>query len=187
MNCTLKARIIETNLDIIDINGFKYNLHLGEVGKLTGIKLLIPIFDDVLIGDVIKTEDWVLTRTPDSSTEYIDLCVRVDKFEVLTDDLTLSTHLISKVTGMFLTSEKCFLRELGPNKKPFYQATLKIRENGNEENPYSVVLVAFGQNAKKLSTVRKLSILKCEVTVKLRKSYEGYEFAVNEFEVMEGK
>jgi hypothetical protein len=45
-------------------------------------------------------------------------------------------------------------------------------------------VVAFGNQAKKLSTVKKQSILECEVTVKERRYSEGYEFAIVNLEVI---
>lgn len=184
-NVELKARIIEANIDIVDINGFKYHLHKIEVGTLKGFKVLLPIFDDIMVGDCIVTTDWELTRF--GNEEPVDLCLRVDKFEIdSSPDFILSKFIIAEVTGMFLSSEKCYLRTVGPTEKPFYMATLKVRDSHLE--PFPNVLVAFGNQAKRLSTVKKTSVLKCTVTVKERRLDDGYELAVNNFEIIsEGK
>ena len=185
MNLELKARIIEANLDVVDINGFKYNLHLMELGTLKKFKVLLPIFDDVMVGDCFVSTNWIVTRY--GTEEPIDLCVRVDSYEFVHDtNFSPSKYLISEMTGLFLNSEKCFLRTIGPDAKPFYAATLRVRDCFGDQ--FSNILIAFGNQAKKLSTVKKNSVIKCEVTVKARKYEEGYEFAVNNFEIIsEGK
>lgn len=184
-NVELKARIIEANIDIVDINGFKYHLHKIEVSTLKGFKVLIPIFDDVVVDDCIITTDWELTRFGNS--DPVDLCLVVNAFKIDTSaDFTLSKFIITEVYGMYLASEKCYIRAIGPTEKPFYMATLKLRDFHMES--FSTVLVAFGNQAKKLYAVKKTSVLKCIVTVKERKNNTGYELAVNDFEVIsEGK
>lgn len=180
MNLELKARICEVNLDIVDINGFKYNLHLVEVGNHPEFKVLIPIFADVSVGDCITTTDWILTRL--GNEKPADLCIRIDKFEfVVNKSFEVSKYLNARVTGMFLNSDKCFLRTLGPDKKPFYMATLKVKDSYGE--PFENIIVGFGNIAKKLSTIKKRSVIECEVTVKRRQEHPGYEFAVLAIEV----
>ena len=77
VNLELKLRITEANLGIVDINGFKYNLHKMEVGTLKDFKVLIPIFDAIQVGDCIVTENWIVTRLG-QETQPVDLCVRLD-------------------------------------------------------------------------------------------------------------
>ena len=48
MNFELKAEIIEVNLDTVDINGFKYNLHLMRVGTHERFKVLLQSIDSIL-------------------------------------------------------------------------------------------------------------------------------------------
>jgi hypothetical protein len=183
MNCELKARITEANIgDVVDINGFKYNLHKMEVETLKGFKILLPIFNDISVGDCIVTSDWVITRLG-TSDKPVDLCLCVKKFDfVPSEGFELSKYLNGKVVGMFLNSDKCYLRTVGPDAKPFYMATLKSKDM--LKAPYAMPVVAFGNQAKKLSTVKKQSILECEVTVKERRYSEGYEFAIVNLEVI---
>ena len=185
-NLILKSRIIEVNLDTVDINGFKYNLHMMQVGTHDSFKVLLPIYNDVSVGDCITSVKWKVTRLG-TSNKPVDLCIRVDEFELVSpDEFEVSQYLNSKVVGMFLNSEKCSLRAIGPDRKPFYMATLKIKDSFNQS--YDMIIVAFGSQAKKQSTVKKSSVLECEVTIKKRKNNEGYEFAINNFEVKsEGK
>lgn len=182
MNCELKARITETNLEVVDINGFKFNLHKMEVGTLKDFKILLPIFNDVSVGDCIVTSDWDISRLG-TCNKPVDLCVRVKNFELVpSDGFVPSKYLNGKIVGMFLNSDKCYLRTVGPDQKPFYMATLKIKDSF--KIPYEMLIVAFGNQAKKLSTVKKQSIIECEVTIKHRRGAEGYEFAVISLEVI---
>ena len=174
VNLELKLRITEAKLDIVDINGL-------EVGTLKDFKVLIPIFDAIQVGDCIVTENWIVTRLG-QETQPVDLCVRLDRYELVSEDgFEVSRYLNAKVTGMFFNSEKCFLRTVGPDKKPFYMATLKLKDSYDLN--YEMLIVAFGNQAKKMSTVKKLSILDCEVTIKRKKEIDGYEFAVLSFDV----
>lgn len=185
MNLELKSRIVETNIDVVDINGFKYNLHMMELGTLPKFKVLFPIFDDVSVGDCFKSTKWVLTRL--GTEKPADLCVRVDEFEYVRDaNFEPNKYLNTRVKGLFLSSDKCYLRTVGPDAKPFYMATLKLTDSHGES--YENVLVAFCDCAKRLSTVKSKSVIECEVTVKLRKEHPGYEFALCKLEVKsEGK
>lgn len=181
VNLELKLRITETNIDVIDINGFKYNLHKMEVGTLKDFKVLIPIFDEIQVGDCIVSENWVVTRLG-TEVQPVDLCIRLDKYALVEEDgFEVSKYLNAKVTGMFFNSEKCYLRTVGPDRKPFYMATLKLKDSYDIN--YEMLIVAFGNQAKKMSTVKKLSILDCEVTIKRKKELDGYEFAVLDFDV----
>ncbi len=182
MNCELKARITEANIDVVDINGFKFNLHKMEIETLKDFKILLPIFSDVSVGDCIVTTDWIISRLGNGN-KPVDLCVRVKNFELVpSEGFKPSQYLNGKVVGMFLNSEKCYLRTVGPDKKPFYMATIKIRDSFKQ--PYSMCLVGFGNQAKKMSTVKKQSVVECEVTVKPKRDADGYEFAVISLEVI---
>ena len=181
MNFELKAEIVEVNLDTVDINGFKYNLHLMRVGTHERFKVLLPIYSDVSIGSCIVSENWIITRLG-TENNPVDLCVRVDKFELVNPEgFEVSKYLNTKVTGMFLNSEKCTLRTIGPDRKPFYMATIKIKDSFGIS--YYMIIVAFGNQAKRLSMVKKTSVIESGVTVKRRKNNEGYELAVINFEV----
>ena len=181
MNLELKARISGDGTDIVDINGFQYKLYRMEVGGHTNFKVLFPIFTDMHVGDCFMSTKWIITRL-NKENNPVDLCVRVDDFErVESKDFVPSQYLNSKVTGMFLNSEKCVLKTVGPDLKPFYMATLKMRDSFKVS--YEMLLVAFGKTAKELSVVPKQSIIACEVTVKPKRDKEGYEFAVIKFEV----
>ena len=181
MNFELKARIVEVNNGIVDINGFKYNLHYMQVGTHEKFKVLFPIYNDVSVGDCFVSQKWKITRLGNDNKK-VDLCVRVDEHEVVdSNGFKISDYLNTKVTGMFLNSDKCSLRTVGPDRKPFYIATLKIKDSFNLS--YDMMIVAFGDQAKKLSTVKKSSIIECGVTVKSRKDGSGYEFAIINFEV----
>lgn len=176
MNLELKARITEVNLGVIDINGFKFNLHKMEVENLKDFKVLLPIFNDVSIGDCFVTKNWALTRIT-TSDGVSDNCVRVSDFELVSSEgFEVSPYLNTKVVGMFINSDKCYLRTIGVEKRPFYMATLKIKDE--TEKLFELPLVAFGNQAKKLSAVKKHSIIECEVTVKRRRDLNGYELAV---------
>lgn len=176
MNLELKARITEADLGTYDINGFKFNLHKMEVGSLKDFKVLLPIFNDVFEGDCFVTTNWALTRLPGSDDPY-DLCVRVvDMESVSKEDFEPSSYLKVRVAGMYLNSDKCFLRTIGVTRKPFYMATLKIKDDTGSAFP--IPLVGFRNQAKKLSTIKKQSIIEVEATVKARRDGKGFELAL---------
>lgn len=182
MNLELKARITEANLGIVDINGFKFNLHKMEIESLKNFKVLLPIFNDVCVGDCFTTNDWIITRLG-KDKDPVDLCIRVKTFELVSPEgFELSKYLNGKVVGMFLNSDKCYLRTIGPDLKPFYMATLKMKDSFNES--YEMIVVAFGSQAKRLSTIKKQTILNCTVTVKRRRNAAGYEFAIVDLDVI---
>jgi len=185
MNLKLKARITEANIELIDYNGFMYNLHKMELKALKDVKILIPTFVDISEGDCIETEDWKLVLM--SNEQPVDLAVRVGKYELVSsDDFEPSMYLNTRITGIFLTSDKCYLKTVGPDKKPFYMATLKIKDA--KYGPYDMLAVAFGDQAKKLSTVPRQSTLQCEATLKRRRNNPGFELAIVNFRVKtEGK
>lgn len=188
MNLELKARITETNLDMVDMNGFKFNLHKMEVGKMKDFKVLLPVFSDVSVGDCFCSTDWIITRYCNSEDEKsVDLCARIMKFDLCpSEGFEVSKYLNANVVGMFLNSEKCYLRTVGPDAKPFYMATIKITDA--YKVPFGVLIVGFGNQAKKLSTIKKCAVIQCTVTVKHKRDSKGYEFAVINVEVIsEGK
>lgn len=181
MNLELKARISEAGTEIVNINGFQYKLHRMEVGGHQKFKVMFPIFEDMHVGDCFVSTKWIITRLG-RENKPVDLCVRVDGFErVNSEGFTVSEYLNGRITGMFLNSEKCVLKSVGPDLKPFYMATIKIRDSFKVS--YEMLLVAFGKTAKQLSQVPKQSIIDCEVTVKSKRDKEGYEFAVINFVV----
>lgn len=183
-NNLLKLRITKTNLDIVDLNGFKYNLHLAEVQTLEDFKVLIPIFDDVLVGDVVSTEDWVITHLGECDANPIDLCIRIGKFDLITGgDYTLTKYLNSWVYGLLLVSERNSLQCVGVNRRPFFVATLKIKDEYG--NGFPVLLTSFGDVAKKISTMKRGFILKCEVTVKRLRQTPGYELSCLSAEIVQ--
>lgn len=182
MNLELKAQIVETNLDIVDINGFKFNLHKMRVGTFDSFKVLISIFDEVEVGDCIVTNDWMITRLG-TCNKPVDLCVCVKSFELaVSEGFQVSKYLNGTIVGLFLRSDKCYLRNVGVQAKPFFMATLKV--NDLTKNPYEMLIYAFGNQAKKLSTVKSKTILQCTVTVKQKKYMDGYEFAVIDIETI---
>ena len=115
MNLELKAKIVEANLGIVDINGYKFNRHKMELGNLKNFDVLLPIFTDVLGGDCFGSTNWIVTCL-DASKKPTELIVRVDNCEIVQlDDLQLTKYLNSKVVGLFCSSDKCYLNPVGPD------------------------------------------------------------------------
>ena len=175
-NLELKLRVSEIGIDIIDINGFKYNLIKVDTKVIEGFKVLIPIFDQVEVGDVIRTEKYVVTRLGEN-TDPIDLVLRIDKFEVIgSGDTEISEYLNVRVKGMLTGSEKCILKTVGPTKKPFFMCTIKLLDE--YQNTFGILLVAFNNSAKKVSTIPFASTVKAEVSIRPKLKQPGYEMAV---------
>lgn len=182
MNLELCGRITEANLDVVNINGFMFNLHKMEVQKQKDFKVLMPIFKDIAAGDVFITESWHISRIGESR-DPVDVVIRVDQFDLVLDKETkLSQYVNGTVIGIYLRSDKCYLREVGPDKKPFFMATIKFRDSVG--STYELPIVAFGKQALKLSTIKRESLLKCNVTLKKRKGADGYELAAYNIEVI---
>lgn len=186
MNELLKAEIIEANLEVIDINGFKYNRHVMRVKQLDRIDVYIPVYIDISEGDCFESTKWMITcLTP--KKKPIDVAIRVDKLDLCNpDEFEMSEYLNGKVTGLFCISDKCVLKAIGPDKIPFFTATLKVKNPFDEA--FDMFILGFSNKAKKLSTIKRQSVIECTVTVKRRRSGEGWEFPVSNVEVKaEGK
>ena len=179
-NLELKARVTKVYPSLVDVNTFKYKLVDIEAGGITHFKALISLFADVDVGDCFSTTTWKVTRL--GETEHpVDICIRIDKLTLLDpDDFEPSEYINGIVYGTYVRSEKCFLRTVGPDKKPFMYATIKLEDSNKEV--YGMLLVAFNAIAKRLSTVKSRTQLKCTVSIKKRKKGDGYEFALLSFE-----
>lgn len=178
MNLELKAKITKANVGIHDINGYKYNEHRMSIVNLEDFPVLLPIFDDVTEGDCFISTKWIITCL-DPSVKPNIIMVRVDEAQIVSDEnFECTEYLNTKVTGLFCSSDKCFLRVIGPDRKPFYNATLKI--NNPFGQSFDMYLVAFGNQAKRLSTFKTKSVVELEVTVKRSKHYDNMELAVRQ-------
>lgn len=176
MNLELKAKITEANITVHDINGYKYNEHRMSIVNLKDFPLLLPIFCDVTEGDCFISTKWIITCLDPSAKPNV-IMVRVDEAEIVSsDDFECTEYLNTKVTGLFCSSDKCYLKAIGPDQKPFYNATLKI--NNSFQQSFDMYLVAFGNQAKYLSTLKTKSVIELEVTVKRSKHYDNTELAV---------
>lgn len=186
MNELLKARITDAFLGVVDINGFKYNKHKMRVKELEDITVLMPVFEDVYPGDCFESEKWVLTCLSPKK-KPTDVLVRVDAFERVSEEgFEMSEYLNSKVTGLLCTSSKCVLKEVGVDRVPFFNATLKVKNSFNES--FDLYILAFAKQAKILSTIKGGSVIECVVTVKRRLNGEGWEFPISNITVKsEGK
>lgn len=174
-NLELKAIVTEVGVDTYTINRFQYKVIKVDFKELKGFKILISLFDTVEVGDCIKFSHYRVTRMGTESNP-VDLCLRVDKFEILpSEGFEPSEHLNVKVVGYLMGSSKCFLRTVGPEKKPFFLATLKMQDECSKN--FGIMLVSFGNNAKKISTVKFNSLLECVVTIKPKLVDPGYEMA----------
>lgn len=186
MNLELRAKIIEANLGVVDINGYKYNRHRMCVKMLESIDVLIPVYEDICVGDCFVTKDWILTCI-DTSIKPTEVLLRVDKFSLEPDkDFEMSEYVNSKITGLYCVSDKCYLKQIGPDKVPFFNATLKVKNSFDKS--FDLFIIAFRNTAKKMSVIKRQSIIECTVTVKRRIKGDGWEFPVSNIEVRsEGK
>jgi hypothetical protein len=181
MNVLLKAKITDTYLGVVDINGYKYNKHKMQVKQLDDIDVLIPVFEDVYSGDCIATEKWVLTCLS-PKTKPIEIIVRIDAFErVSPEDFEISEYLNSKITGLLCNSSNCVLKTVGVDKKAFYNCTLKVKNSFNES--FDLYILGFSKNAKMLSTIKGGSVIECIVTAKRSQKNAGWEFPVSDITV----
>lgn len=181
-NLELKARVTEVFPQLVDVNAFKYRLVTIEVEQVKNFRALVSIFHDVQAGDCIVTDKWKVTRIG-KDTDPVDLCIRIDYLEVVpSEGFQMSDYLNAIVYGTYVCSEKCYLRTVGPDKKPFINATLKLEDADGDS--FGMLLIAFNSNAKKLSTVKSRSSLKCEVSVKKRRHDPGYELTIISFNIL---
>lgn len=181
MNLELRAVIVEANLGVVDINGYKYNKHRLRVNKLDSIDCYTQVFEDVCVGDCIVSDNWKLTCL-DTKTKPIDVVIRIDTFELVpAEGFKPSDYLNSKVVGLYCISDKCVLRTKGPDKTPFFTATIKVKNEFDDS--FDMFLLGFRNMAKAMSTVKKQSIVECTVTVKRRRDGKGWEFPISSIEV----
>lgn len=180
-NEMLRGIITDTYLGVIDINGYKYNTHKMRVNTLDDITMLMPIFDDVEVGDCFETTDWVLTCLAPCERP-MEVVVRVDKFtRCLSEGFVASDYVNSRVTGMLCSSSKCMLKEIGVDRTPFYNATLKVRNPFKES--FDMYVLAFAKQAKLLSTIPSGTVIEVVVSAKRRRKEKGWEFPIAELKV----
>lgn len=181
-NLELKARVTKVFSELVDVNTFKYRLVNIQVGQVDEFPALVSIFHSVEVGDCFVTSRWKVTRIG-KETRPVNLCIRIDYLEVIpSDGFEVSEYLNSIVYGTFVSSEKCYLKTVGPDRKPFFNATLKLEDSDGES--FGMLLIAFNSNAKHLSTVKSHSNLKCEVSIKKRRHDPGYELTIIRFTVI---
>lgn len=181
VNFDLYGKIEKANIELVDINGFKYNVAEITVANIKGFKALVPIFTSVSEGDYIYSSEWELTRGEEGINPD-KLAVRFDNLSVIDEsEYTPLDYFRCKCVGLYITSEKCTLRSVGPRKKPLYLATLKIKDE--KEEPFTVLITAFNKVAESLINVPRLSILAVDVCIKNKKYKPGYELCVSEFKV----
>ena len=177
MNLELNAQLTESCNEVVDYNGFVYNLYKMKLNYIDDVQVLIPAHETVSVGDVISTTSWKLI--PMSNSNPAEIAVRVNRFSIVTDGRPLTNYLNSNIAGLLLCSNKCVLKEIGPDKKPFYIATLKIRDS--RFGYYDMMTLAFDNVAKKLSTVPNQSVIQGTATLKRRRNSEGYELIILDF------
>lgn len=186
MNEVLRARIVDAYCGVIDINGFKYNKHIMSVKKLENVVCLMPVYMDIFPGDCFESTKWVLTCL-EPRKKPVEVVVRVDDFTQCSEEgFEVSEYLNSKVVGLFCTSSKCYLKEVGVERVPFYNATLKVKNAFKES--FDLYILGFQKVAKQMSNLRSGSVLECVVTAKRRLSGDGWEFPVSSINIKsEGK
>lgn len=183
MNLELSARVAEVNLGTYAINGFQYKIIKVDFEELKGFKALVSVFDTIEVGDCIVFSKYRVTRMG-ADEEPVDLCIRIDKFAIVPEEsFTISKYLNTKVTGLLLGSSKCFLKTVGPEKKPFFLATLKMKDE--VDRGFGILLVSFGNNAKRISTIKFNSLIECVVTIRPKLVDPGYEMATVSINVKE--
>lgn len=181
MNEVLRARVVDAYMGIVDINGFKYNKALIRVEKLDDIPCLIPIIVDIYPGDCFVSTKWVLTCLKPRKTP-MDIVVRVDELEQCAEEgFWMSEYLNAKVTGLFCSSSKCYLKEVGVDRVPFYAATLKVKNSFKES--FDLFILGFQKVAKQMSSITSGTVIECVVTVKRRLNEEGWEFPVSSINI----
>ena len=182
-NLTLKVRVCQANVAELDINGYKYNMSIVEVGNIPDMKAYIPSYISISEGDCLVTESWKITRY-EGEEDFVDLVIRIDELSICdSKDFQVSPYLNCTVQGEFIKSAKCALKAIGPGRKPLLLASLKFWDEYSQ--PYTVLLAAFCNPAKRLAETPSHAILKAEVTVKRKQTDPGYEMAVIKYEVLE--
>lgn len=176
MNELLKAKILDSYLGVVDINGYKYNKHIMCVQKLKRITCLMPVYMDIYPGDCFETTKWVLTCL-EPNKKPIDVVIRIDEFtQCSPEGFEMSEYLNARVVGLFCTSSKCVLKEISVDKVPFFNATLKVKNA--EKESFDLYVLGFWKIAKQMSTIKGGSVLECMVTVKRRQNGDGWEFPI---------
>lgn len=186
MNLELKARVVDAYLGVVDINGFKYNMARIQVSKLDDVPCLFPVYMDIYPGDCFVSDKWVLTCLHPKK-KPMDIIIRVDEFEQCSEDgFEVSEYINSKVVGLFCISSKCVLKEVGVDRVPFFNATLKVKNAFKES--FDMYILGFQKVAKQMSSITGGSVIECVVTAKRKLQGDGWEFPVSNITVkQEGK
>ena len=176
-NCFISAVVTKTDIGTVDLNGFIYNVVEVDIAQLHEFKVFIPVFADVDVGTIFTSTTWAVTRykTEDSET----LALRIDNLDIV-DKYEPIEYLTAKVTGMFVNSDKCKLKYVGPTRRAFYRCTLKLKDEFKES--FSILLCGFKDNALKLSTLTRMTIIQAEVCIRDKRYEDGYELCINHFQ-----
>lgn len=175
-NCYMTAKVTKTNIGTVDLNGFIYNVVEIDVANLTGFKAFIPVFVAVDEGVAFSSEKWAVTRYKTETEET--LALRIDSLDYM-ENYEPIEYLTAKVTGMFVNSDRCKLKYVGPTRRAFYRCTLKLNDEFKEN--FSVLLCGFKDNALRLSTLTRTTIIQAEVYIRNKKFEDGYEFCIKTF------
>lgn len=179
----LKAIVSEVGIDTYEINRFQYKVIRVNFGELQGFKALVSLFDTVEVGDKITITKYRVTRMG-TDDNPVDLCLRIDKFTIdNSEDFVPSKYLNVNVEGVLMGSSKCHLKTVGPDRKPFYLCTIKLRDETNKS--FGILLASFGNNAKKISTIKFNTFVESVVTIRPKLVDPGYEMAVVSISIKE--
>ncbi len=181
INFDLYAKVVSTNLGLIDINNFKYNLGEVEVANFEKFRILVPIFVTVEVGDYIHTNNWAITRL-DEGLNPVELAIRANDLKIVTEQqFHKMDRFCCKIQGDVITSSKTTLSSVGPSKKPFIRLSLRIIDEHGVN--WMILLVGFNSTAKRIATVSRCTTINAEVTIKEKKYQPGYEFKLDDFSI----
>lgn len=178
-NLTIRGKVVDESTGLKDINGFKYRVVRADIANIKNFICYIPIFIEVGEGDCFETEDWVLTRH-DEGYNPIELVARINTLTVIAaDKYEPIENFRANVKGLFISSDKCRLTTVGPEKKPFIRATIMMKDEYGEQ--YTVLLTGFNNCATKLANVAKYKKLNAQVCIKRKRYVDGYELCCGKF------
>ena len=183
-NLQISCKISKTGIGTIKFGTYVYNIVEVEIANMTNFKAFVPYWAELEVGDSFISEKWYITRFERDKNNPIHLAIRVDFLEK-TENYEPIKHFMCKVSGRFLTSDKCHITTTGPTQKTLYRCTIRLKDEDGEY--FTVLLSGFQDVALKMSTTPRYSIISGVACVKPKKYSQGYELCLSEFEIKSEK
>lgn len=175
MENALIVRVCEVTDRMYDFNSYIYRMITCCAETDTPFDTLIPVEDNVSVGDIISVDKCKLVRI-DYEAKHVITAVRVDKFEIMDKDTELSKYFNIPFLGMVKKQPESKVIEYGPDKTKFLKVRLQMRDA--DKKTFVVQLLGFDDKALLLDSFDRFKIITGVATLKHCRNREGHELAL---------